>query len=127
VRVVVDPSRITTRKVRFVSEHFSTHLLRADWERAVAIEGETENTVLDCALAALPGVASVVLSDYAKGALTQRLLRALIDGANKLGKPVIVDPKGKDFSTIGVRRSSRLTGTSLRQRVGMQSRTKPTW
>ena len=97
-RVVVDPSRITTRKVRFVSEHFSTHLLRADWERAVAIEGETENTVLDCALAALPGVASVVLSDYAKGLLTQRLLRALIDGANKLGKPVIVDPKGKDFS-----------------------------
>ena len=32
VRVVVDPSRITTRKVRFVSEHFSTHLLSADWE-----------------------------------------------------------------------------------------------
>jgi D-beta-D-heptose 7-phosphate kinase / D-beta-D-heptose 1-phosphate adenosyltransferase len=73
-------------------------MLRADWERAVAIEGETENTILDYALSALPGVASVVLSDYAKGMLTPRLLRALIDGANKLGKPVIVDPKGKDFS-----------------------------
>src|SRR5512141_259963 len=31
-RLVVDKSRQTTRKVRFVSEHFSTHLLRADWE-----------------------------------------------------------------------------------------------
>jgi D-beta-D-heptose 7-phosphate kinase/D-beta-D-heptose 1-phosphate adenosyltransferase len=30
--LVVDPARPTTRKVRFVSEHHSTHLLRADWE-----------------------------------------------------------------------------------------------
>ena len=29
-------SRPTTRKVRFVSEHHSTHLLRADWELAHA-------------------------------------------------------------------------------------------
>src|SRR6195952_3402804 len=32
--LVVDPSRPTTRKIRFVSEHHSTHLLRADWEQA---------------------------------------------------------------------------------------------
>ena len=32
--LVSDPSRPTTRKVRFVSEHFSTHMLRADWEVA---------------------------------------------------------------------------------------------
>ena len=32
--LVSDPSRQTTRKVRFVSEHFSTHMLRADWELA---------------------------------------------------------------------------------------------
>src|SRR3954447_4326726 len=31
--LVCDPSRPTTRKVRFVSEHFSTHMLRADWEQ----------------------------------------------------------------------------------------------
>ncbi len=30
--LVSDSSRPTTRKVRFVSEHFSTHMLRADWE-----------------------------------------------------------------------------------------------
>ena len=30
------PARPTTRKVRFVSEHYSTHLLRADWESAAA-------------------------------------------------------------------------------------------
>jgi D-beta-D-heptose 7-phosphate kinase / D-beta-D-heptose 1-phosphate adenosyltransferase len=96
--LVVDRSRPTTRKVRFVSEHHSTHLLRADWEEPKRIEGATEQAVLDQALAALPQAASLVLSDYAKGLLTPRILRALIDGARKLGKPVIVDPKGKDFS-----------------------------
>src|SRR5262245_57217670 len=96
--LIIDPARPTTRKVRFVSEHHSTHLLRADWEEPRRLEGATEQAVLDQALASLPGVASVVLSDYAKGLLTPRILRALIDGARKLGKPVIVDPKGKDFS-----------------------------
>src|SRR5690242_13829620 len=32
--LVSDSARPTTRKVRFVSEHFSTHMLRADWELA---------------------------------------------------------------------------------------------
>src|SRR5262245_1809267 len=30
--LLVDASRPTTRKVRLVSDHYSTHLLRADWE-----------------------------------------------------------------------------------------------
>jgi len=40
----------------------------------------------------------VVLSDYAKGVLTGKLIRSVIDEANKLGKPVVVDPKGIDYS-----------------------------
>jgi D-beta-D-heptose 7-phosphate kinase/D-beta-D-heptose 1-phosphate adenosyltransferase len=47
---------------------------------------------------ALPHADAVVLSDYAKGALVARVTRAVIDAASKLGKPVIVDPKGLDFS-----------------------------
>jgi D-beta-D-heptose 7-phosphate kinase / D-beta-D-heptose 1-phosphate adenosyltransferase len=96
--LVVDATRPTTRKVRFVSEHFSTHLLRADWELAKTISAAVEKSVIDRALAALPDVGSVVLSDYAKGVLTPRVIRALIDAARAAGKPVIVDPKGKDFS-----------------------------
>ena len=96
--LIVDPSRPTTRKVRFVSEHHSTHLLRADWELSARLDEKTEHAVLEQALAALPRADSIVLSDYAKGLLTPRLVRTLIDAANRLGKPVIVDPKGKDFS-----------------------------
>ena len=96
--LVIDPSRLTTRKVRFVSEHHSTHLLRADWELVKPINSETEKTLLEHALAALPRAAALVLSDYAKGALTPLVVRTLIEAAKKLGKPVIVDPKGKDFA-----------------------------
>jgi len=96
--LIVDPSRPTTRKVRFVSEHYSTHLLRADWELAKPVDGATETAVLERVLEVLRRAASIVLSDYAKGALTPRVIRAVIDAAEKLGKPVIVDPKGKDFA-----------------------------
>jgi D-beta-D-heptose 7-phosphate kinase/D-beta-D-heptose 1-phosphate adenosyltransferase len=96
--LVVDAARPTTRKVRFVSEHYSTHLLRADWELSAPINANSERLVIERALAALPRAACLVLSDYAKGALTPQVIRSLIEEARKIGKPVIVDPKGKDFS-----------------------------
>src|SRR3954469_7829174 len=40
--LVHDGARPTTRKVRFVSEHFSTHMLRADWELAQPAAGDIE-------------------------------------------------------------------------------------
>ena len=38
-----------------------------------------------------------MLSDYAKGVLTERVIRAIIEAARRHGKPVIVDPKGHDY------------------------------
>ncbi len=96
--LVIDPLRPTTRKVRFVSEHHSTHLLRADWESAGPINAAAEDALIAHALAAMPRAGAVVLSDYAKGALTPRVIGAVIESANKLGKPVVVDPKGRDYS-----------------------------
>ncbi len=97
-RLVIDASRPTTRKVRFVSEHYSTHLLRADWELAKPVAKDKEQALIDHALEELPRVGAVVLSDYAKGVLTPRVTRMVIDAANKARKPVIVDPKGTDYS-----------------------------
>src|SRR5271169_2117899 len=87
--LVVDETRHTTRKVRFVSEHHSAHLMRADWETARPISAETESAVITKAIAAMADVGAVVLSDYAKGVLTPRVTRAIIDRARQLGKPVI--------------------------------------
>jgi D-beta-D-heptose 7-phosphate kinase/D-beta-D-heptose 1-phosphate adenosyltransferase len=95
--LVVDTARQTTRKVRFVSEQHSTHLLRADWEVASPVDAVNEDALIAHIAKAMPRVGAVVLSDYAKGVLTKRVIRAAIDVANKLGKPVIVDPKGRDY------------------------------
>src|SRR3974390_1750892 len=96
--LVIEAGRHTTRKVRFVSEHHSAHLIRADWETARPATAASETAVIAHAEAALLHCGAVVLSDYAKGALTPRVIRAIIDGARKLGKPVVVDPKSHDYS-----------------------------
>jgi D-beta-D-heptose 7-phosphate kinase/D-beta-D-heptose 1-phosphate adenosyltransferase len=96
--LVTDAQRQTTRKVRFVSEHFSTHLLRADWEAATPLQKQAEDALISHALKAIPKAGAVVLSDYAKGALSARVVRAVIDAAKAAGKPVVVDPKGRDYS-----------------------------
>jgi D-beta-D-heptose 7-phosphate kinase / D-beta-D-heptose 1-phosphate adenosyltransferase len=95
--LVTEAGRHTTRKVRFVSEHHSAHLIRADWETAQPASATSEAAVIAQAEAALPQCGAVVLSDYAKGVLTERVVRAVIDKARKLGKPVVVDPKHHDY------------------------------
>jgi D-beta-D-heptose 7-phosphate kinase/D-beta-D-heptose 1-phosphate adenosyltransferase len=96
--LVVDPTRPTTRKARYVSEHFSTHLLRADWEFAKPVAADVEQELIDRALEALPRAAIVVLSDYAKGVLTPRVIGEVIAAARRAGKAVIVDPKNPNLS-----------------------------
>jgi D-beta-D-heptose 7-phosphate kinase/D-beta-D-heptose 1-phosphate adenosyltransferase len=96
--LVPDRSRPTTRKVRFVSEHFSTHMLRADWEVAQPASAEIEQKLIDAILPQLARADIVLLSDYAKGVLTARVIRNVIDAARKLGKRVIVDPKSANFA-----------------------------
>ncbi|MGA7804287.1 D-glycero-beta-D-manno-heptose-7-phosphate kinase [Bradyrhizobium sp.] len=96
--LVCDPSRPTTRKVRFVSEHFSTHMLRADWEKAAPARDRVEQELIDAILPQVARADIVLLSDYAKGVLTARVIRNVIDAARKLGKRVIVDPKSANFA-----------------------------
>jgi D-beta-D-heptose 7-phosphate kinase/D-beta-D-heptose 1-phosphate adenosyltransferase len=96
--LVHDPARPTTRKVRFVSEHFSTHMLRADWELAAPASSEIEQKLIDAILPQLARADIVLLSDYAKGVLTARVIRNVIDAARKAGKRVIVDPKSANFA-----------------------------
>src|SRR4051794_1404631 len=96
--LIPDPARPTTRKVRFVSEHFSTHMLRADWETALPASAAVEQRLIDAVLPLLARADIVLLSDYAKGVLTARVIRNVIDAARKLGRRVIVDPKSADLA-----------------------------
>jgi D-beta-D-heptose 7-phosphate kinase/D-beta-D-heptose 1-phosphate adenosyltransferase len=121
--LVVDRTRPTTRKMRFVSEHFSTHLLRADWELAAPVDADREGELIARALAALPRVGAVVLSDYAKGVLTPRVIRAVIEAAQRARVPVIVDPKAADYSvyrgaTVITPNRRELSAATRREAVG---------
>ena len=57
--LLVDRLRPTTRKLRFVSEHHSTHLLRADWELTQPLNAKTEAALIKRALALLPKASAV--------------------------------------------------------------------
>ena len=124
--LIVDPERPTTRKARYVSEHFSTHMLRADWELAAAASEPVERKLIDAVVAALPRADIVLLSDYAKGVLTARVVRNVIDEAKKLGKQV--DRRSEERqsrrSIAGRRCSRRTRRNSPRQPVGASSPTR---
>jgi D-beta-D-heptose 7-phosphate kinase / D-beta-D-heptose 1-phosphate adenosyltransferase len=97
-RFVIDPARPTTQKTRFVSEHHSTHLLRADWEDERPLADREAKEVLENARRAIPNAGALILSDYGKGVLTAPVIGALIAAARAAKKPVVVDPKGNDYS-----------------------------
>ena len=94
-RLITDRSRPTTRKTRFIAER--QQILRADREQRSPLSDSVAERVLAIYRKALADADVVVLSDYAKGVLSDTVTRAAIDAARKAGKPVIVDPKSKSF------------------------------
>ncbi|HEX2117084.1 MAG TPA: D-glycero-beta-D-manno-heptose-7-phosphate kinase [Alphaproteobacteria bacterium] len=94
--LLVERQRQTTMKRRFVAG--SQQLLRADLETVAPISDATVDDILSVVEAAIPDCGALVLSDYAKGVLTTRCIQAMIAAARRAGKPVIVDPKGADFT-----------------------------
>lgn len=91
--LVVDGSRPTIEKIRFVAQ--GHHLLRADREDAAAIASVAEDAILAHVEALIADHDVVVLSDYAKGVLTDRVISGTIASARAAGVPVVVDPKSR--------------------------------
>lgn len=94
--LVRDSTRTTTVKTRFMAGPH--HLLRVDQEKAGAVDSALQEKILHNAAALLPRVQALVLSDYGKGVLVPAVLAGLIARARDLGVPVLVDPKGRDYS-----------------------------
>src|SRR3546814_3302555 len=68
----------------------------SDWSSDVC-SSDLAARVEAAALAAVGEAAVVVLSDYGKGLLSDALVAAVIAAAARLGRPLVVDPKGRDF------------------------------
>ena len=90
------PSHPTTSKLRILGGQ--QQILRLDVERTGAYPDEAYAELTSSISTLLGEVQAVVLSDYAKGVLSEAVCRAVIDGARSRGIPVLVDPKHRDFS-----------------------------
>lgn len=94
--LIRDHGRATTVKTRLYDGERC--LLRADVESTAPVTPEAEATLLDWAEFALRDASACVLSDYAKGVVTDGLARGLVELCRKYGVPLIVDPKRTDWS-----------------------------
>jgi len=91
-----DPSRPTTEKTRLIAQQ--QQVLRLDQESRAPLAPDLVKRALQHAHTLLADVDGVVCSDYLKGVCTPALLEPLFAMAHAAGRPVLVDPKRRDFS-----------------------------
>jgi D-beta-D-heptose 7-phosphate kinase/D-beta-D-heptose 1-phosphate adenosyltransferase len=89
---VDDPSRPTTTKVRVVTDRHQ-QVARVDYERDDEASGAAEQALIERATSLAAGAGAIVISDYLKGAVTRRLVAALVAAAEPRRIPILVDPK----------------------------------
>ncbi|MGI4852178.1 MAG: D-glycero-beta-D-manno-heptose-7-phosphate kinase [Janthinobacterium lividum] len=94
-QLIKDIQRDTTTKTRYIAQH--QQLLRADKETLQAISSEIQTQVLISFKNALHAVDVVILSDYGKGLFSESLLQVLIREAKSQNKPVLIDPKSRNY------------------------------
>lgn len=97
--LVVAKHRPTIMKSRFVAS--GQQLLRLDHEDDSQLDSSDQGALARAAEAAVVGCGAVILSDYAKGAVSSALVETVLSAARSAGCPVIVDPKGRSFSKYG--------------------------
>ena len=97
-RLAVEPGRATTVKTRFVAN--GQQLLRVDHEIDAPLDAAGEAALAKAASGAAAGADVVLISDYAKGAVTPALIAAVRAAVRPEAK-VIVDPKGRSFAKYG--------------------------
>lgn len=93
--LLVDRGRMTPIKTRYLAG--GQQLLRADREAVAPLSDACREKLLRRIEGMAAGAGAIVLSDYAKGVLDTIVIEAVMAAAAKVGIPVIVDPKGRDF------------------------------
>ena len=94
--IVVDPSRPTTLKTRIVAQ--GQHVVRADWESREPVREGIRDALWQYISETMGIIDVCLISDYNKGVTVASLLSETIELARSLGKPMVVDPKGSDYS-----------------------------
>ena len=93
--VASEAGRPTTIKTRIIAHH--QQVVRADRERSDDIDTALEEGLVARLRGALPACDALIVSDYQKGVITARVMRAAVSLARRRGIPVLVDPKVRHF------------------------------
>jgi D-beta-D-heptose 7-phosphate kinase/D-beta-D-heptose 1-phosphate adenosyltransferase len=115
--LITEPGRTSTTKIRYVAA--SQQVLRADHETQAAISADATRRLIATACEEIGRHDAVILSDYGKGVLSREVIAAIIAAASDAGKPVIVDPKSRDFSMY---RGATLVSPNLHELANANAR-----
>ncbi len=88
--------RQTTTKTRIIAHN--QQVVRLDAEVRTATAAGDEDRVVAWLEGEVPNAGACVISDYAKGVVSQRLAEHLIRLAGQHQTPIVVDPKGADYT-----------------------------
>jgi D-beta-D-heptose 7-phosphate kinase/D-beta-D-heptose 1-phosphate adenosyltransferase len=120
-----EAGRQSAIKSRLIAGH--QQVIRFDKETRTPVSDEMGQALLDALTPTLSAYDAVIISDYAKGMLTPVFTQALIGHCRKVGVPVHVDPKGRDFSkyqgasliTPNRKEVEQATGLDVSQEAGL--------
>lgn len=102
--VIMAPDRPTTKKTRVIAQH--QQVVRVDWEKSSNLDEEQLTAIKEFLTDHLHEYGVVIVSDYAKGMITEPLMRFLrAELAKRPFIPLVVDPKPKQ--------PGRFVGTTL--------------
>lgn len=96
IGLIEEPYRPTTRKTRIIAS--SQQMLRIDNEITKEIKTETFDKLKQVLSIKIPLADLIIISDYAKGLITKKIVKFVVDLAKKYKILTIADPKGLDFS-----------------------------
>ncbi len=117
--VITSASRHTSRKTRIMAGN--QQMLRVDKESKEYLARDDELAVIAAIKESVQHYDCVLISDYAKGVVTPSVAQAAISTARAQNKPVLIDPKGKDYSkykgatllTPNKKEASQATGIAI--------------
>jgi len=94
--LIVSEHRPTNVKTRVVAH--SQQVVRVDRETTSSLTASESEKMIGKLSEVMNDIDVVLVSDYAKGTLSTNILASVFSLAESFKKPVVVDPKGKDYS-----------------------------
>ena len=89
--IIVDEKKPTIQKIRVIGQH--QQLLRVDYEKKEYLNKETEEIILKFIMKKIKETDGVIVSDYAKGVVTKKLMENIIKLCKENRKTIVIDPK----------------------------------